>query len=77
MVAALPPSGGLCYNLRAVQFLATDGLVLREPPDLSALQPAVVNVAGYCPACSRKLEPRRCKLLCPVCGYFMSCSDFD
>src|SRR6185437_8996740 len=30
----------------------------------------------YCPNCSRKLEPLSCKLRCPVCGYYMSCSDY-
>ena len=30
----------------------------------------------FCPACSARLEPRKCKLLCQVCGYYMSCSDY-
>jgi len=30
----------------------------------------------YCPNCARQLEPRSCKLRCPDCGYFMSCSDY-
>jgi tRNA(Ile2) C34 agmatinyltransferase TiaS len=30
----------------------------------------------YCPACDERLEDRGCKLKCPKCGYFMSCSDF-
>jgi hypothetical protein len=30
----------------------------------------------YCPVCSRRLESRRCKLICPVCGYYMSCADY-
>jgi Zn finger protein HypA/HybF involved in hydrogenase expression len=30
----------------------------------------------YCPVCSQRLEPRRCKLICSVCGYYMSCSDY-
>ncbi len=34
------------------------------------------NPSGYCPRCSARLEPRSCKLLCPSCGYYMSCSDF-
>jgi hypothetical protein len=30
----------------------------------------------YCPSCSTKLWARSCKLICPSCGYYMSCSDF-
>jgi hypothetical protein len=30
----------------------------------------------YCPVCDTRLEDRSCKLVCPRCGYFMSCSDF-
>jgi hypothetical protein len=34
------------------------------------------DVSRYCPVCSQRLESRRCKLLCPVCGYYMSCADY-
>lgn len=30
----------------------------------------------YCPVCSSRLEPRKCKLLCLKCGYYMSCADY-
>jgi len=30
----------------------------------------------YCPVCSARLEPRKCKLICARCGYYMSCSDY-
>jgi len=31
-----------------------------------------------CPICSKELAERKCKLYCPdpVCGYYLSCSDF-
>ena len=32
--------------------------------------------SSYCPRCSARLEGRSCKLICPGCGYYMSCSDF-
>jgi hypothetical protein len=32
--------------------------------------------SSYCPVCSARLEPHRCKLCCRVCGYYMSCSDY-
>jgi hypothetical protein len=31
----------------------------------------------FCPVCSARLESRRCKMICPRCGYFMSCSEFE
>jgi hypothetical protein len=31
---------------------------------------------NYCPRCSTRLAARSCKLICPGCGYYMSCSDF-
>ena len=31
----------------------------------------------FCPVCSTKLAPQHCKLVCPCCGYFMSCSEFE
>ncbi len=31
---------------------------------------------SYCPRCSTRLAARSCKLICPGCGYYMSCSDF-
>ena len=34
------------------------------------------HVSTYCPVCSQRLESRRCKLVCNVCGYYMSCADY-
>ncbi|MBZ5702453.1 MAG: hypothetical protein LAN84_11470 [Acidobacteriia bacterium] len=34
------------------------------------------DASCYCPVCSQRLGARRCKLVCPVCGYYMSCSDY-
>ena len=35
-----------------------------------------VDAGQYCPNCSSKLRESRCKLKCPMCGFFLSCSDF-
>ena len=34
------------------------------------------DASRFCPVCSQPLESRRCKLICNVCGYYMSCADY-
>ena len=35
-----------------------------------------VEVMRVCPNCSAELQEVRCKLSCPRCGFFLSCSDY-
>jgi hypothetical protein len=42
-----------------------------EPEQKSNEEPML-----YCPVCSTRLTPRKCKLLCEKCGYYMSCADY-
>jgi hypothetical protein len=42
---------------------------------LHALDPGD-DISRYCPVCSQRLISRRCKLICTVCGYYMSCADY-
>jgi hypothetical protein len=40
-----------------------------------AARNAPVQPSQVCPNCSASLQQNRCKLVCPQCGYFLSCSD--
>ena len=55
----------------------SDSAPEREPHagDMVSNAPASIPML-YCPVCSKRLESRRCKLICEGCGYYMSCSDF-
>jgi hypothetical protein len=82
------PCRGMCYKRPAVEHAVKPGAapVRREPagsasPQLaaeakeSAIAPQE-DASRYCPVCSHRLESRRCKLICAVCGYYMSCADY-
>jgi len=79
----------LCYNREAVKYTgqqeialaAAKGVVVGEsgPSVQSASEtssPPQEDASRYCPVCSQRLESRRCKLICNLCGYYMSCADY-
>jgi hypothetical protein len=37
---------------------------------------AAEHPISFCPVCFERLEPKRCKLICAKCGYYLSCSDY-
>jgi ribosomal protein L32 len=41
-----------------------------------AAQAKKADPAQFCPNCSAQLHESRCKLKCPQCGFYLSCSDF-
>ena len=84
-----PFDTGLCYNRRAVEHPAKQ--LLAPVPPSAAQAPApdsesprtalnepvrLEDASRFCPVCSQRLESRRCKLVCFVCGYYMSCADY-
>src|SRR3984893_14668036 len=81
--ATLPRFPVMCYNLRTVQ------PATKQVPTYDVLQPdhamhssnaptsaPYEHASHFCPVCSQRLESRRCKLICVVCGYYMSCADY-
>jgi len=88
-MAGLSRHPGLCYNRGAVKhtgqqeiaLAAARGVVVGEsgPSAQSASEASThrqEDASRYCPVCSQRLESRRCKLICNVCGYYMSCADY-
>jgi uncharacterized Zn finger protein (UPF0148 family) len=67
---ASPPRGASFTRSAARPSAAriADGRVAVEPGELMRT----------CPVCGKPLAERKCKLFCPdpVCGYYLSCSDF-
>jgi hypothetical protein len=64
----------------------SDAMNTPEPkPDSNEIKtcpaPSDKNISGehwrWCPQCGHELINEKCKLRCPRCHYFMSCSDFD
>ena len=52
-------------------------MVEKQPDTVeSEKKPEPENASDFCPVCSLRLESRSCKLVCPQCGYYMSCSDY-
>jgi hypothetical protein len=85
----------MCYNHRAVERAAKQGLSSAGPKQSTAASPEATpqldrssaaedrsqvvreeHALLYCPVCFQRLESRRCKLICLVCGYYMSCADY-
>lgn len=65
------------YEIGTDRMIHSEGARKPEPPAVDSgrdLQTSIPML--YCPVCSKRLESRKCKLICEACGYYMSCSDF-
>ena len=47
-----------------------------EKAGLDTRTRSVPDPSSFCPNCSTHLVEQQCKLKCPQCGYYLSCSDF-
>ena len=52
-----------------VESVPATASVQEAPPDPAELMRTCAN-------CGARMEERKCKLLCPGCGYLLSCSDY-
>jgi hypothetical protein len=79
----------MCYNRRAVKATWKQESSPAEAPVVGNVETAGTDAPAedtsargrgdashFCPVCSQRLESRRCKLICNVCGYYMSCADY-
>jgi hypothetical protein len=66
---------GLCYNHRAMKGDVQERSGFNRSESREGQQ-SEEHPMSFCPVCSQKLEPKRCKLICTTCGYYLSCSDY-
>jgi hypothetical protein len=59
----------------------SDHALKKSGAEIDACPASGQNVSGehwrFCLQCGHELINEKCKLRCPRCHYFMSCSDFD
>ena len=72
---ALPTFGCLCYNHPAVG-IPRNACTAENSSGSDERKQSVEHPISFCPVCSQRLEPKRCKLVCRECGYYLSCSDY-
>jgi len=53
-----------------------EGPALTDAASAAQARQTTENAAEYCPNCSTRLKESRCRMSCPQCGFYLSCSDF-
>jgi hypothetical protein len=71
----LPTYRGLCYNRPTVESHANVHPASNRS-DSAEQKQGEEHPISFCPVCSQRLESKRCKLVCTLCGYYLSCSDY-
>jgi Zn finger protein HypA/HybF involved in hydrogenase expression len=46
-----------------------------KPAEENTIEVSKDHYWQYCVNCGTKLEGRKCKLICPKCGFYHSCSE--
>src|SRR5437868_13849788 len=66
-----------CVTLRLLALIMSDSEVTVSRPNTPAKgAESNPDPSTFCPNCSTQLVGRSCKLNCPLCGFYLSCSDF-
>ena len=71
----LPTYRGLCYNRPTVESHANVHPASNRS-DSAEQKQGEEHPISFCPVCYQRLESKRCKLVCILCGYYLSCSDY-
>jgi hypothetical protein len=61
------------YQMQGVKM--EENQAKKEPTPDEPIEPGKLHYWQYCVNCGTVLEGRKCKLICPKCGFYHSCSE--